>query len=61
MARLLFHGREGLDDGRIRADVKINWFDGKLREGRGRGFTLIKGKASHKNVVSSVFRGDRQG
>ena len=40
MAKLPFYGGEGFGDGRIRADVKLKCFDGKVGEGRCRGFGL---------------------
>lgn len=39
------------ESGRVRADVKLKWFNGSVREGRGRGFALEKGTASHKNML----------
>lgn len=54
MAKLPFYGGEGFGDGRIRADVKLKCFDGKVGEGRCSGFALGEGTASHRDMVRRV-------
>ena len=58
MAKFLFHGSEGFGDGKIGANIKLNWFNDKARAGRGRGFGFIDGTTSHKDMVRRVFGGE---
>lgn len=58
MVKFLLHGGEVFGDGGY---VKLNSFNGKLREVRGRCFALRKRTASYENMVRWVLGGGVMG